>query len=124
DADTGGATGDQDAAHRVVPAVAGVGVVPFVGHADSGERHADRGGVIAGAEDDRFDPRAGGGDALAVGQALRGFDLDLETDLVGDADVLLDLPEQGCDDVDVFEAVDLWDDDEIEAIAGGFDDVD
>ncbi len=122
--DSGGTAGDEDAAHWVVPAVAGVGGIPLVGDAELGDGGADRRGVVAGAEGDRFDARTRGGDAFAVDQTFGGFDLDFEADLVVDAGGELNLIQECRDHVNVLGTVHLRDDDEREPVAGRFDDVD
>ena len=78
--DARGARGDDERGVDVVEVVAGIAVRRA---ADRRDRDADRGAVVAGAEDQRLHPRRGGGDRRARDQAGGVLDLRLDPDPPG-----------------------------------------
>ena len=87
-----GARGDQDAHQDVV---VGVRRVPGRLLADHQRLHVDRGHEVRGPEDDRLQPRRGGGDLFDVHQPPGVLDLGLDADPAHrQAHRLLDLGEQ------------------------------
>ena len=81
----------DDLRHHPVPLMSGIALVD---HADVELRHAQCGGVVAGAEDDRLGARTRPRDLAQVDGPCRGLDLQLEANAAAEAEVALQAAEQ------------------------------
>src|SRR5579872_5932610 len=102
-----------------------VQVVPLILTADLLGRHADARRVIARTEDQGFGPGAGAGDAVDVYEAGRRLDQDLQADPADFQPAAhLHLREQLTGNVHILSTPDLGDDNEVDALALRFHDID
>ena len=85
--------------------------------ADVRHRHLHRRRVIAGAEDERLEPRRCLGDLAKVHEAFRAFDLDLEANLPREPFGVFDLRQQHADKPDILRQVRLRHHDDVKPVA-------
>ena len=104
-----------------VPEVAGVVADGVEVAVDPG---VQRGGEVAGAEDERLEPIAGPGDLGRVGQPLGLLDEHLEPDPLAQAELGLELGQQDVDPPHVAGRAHLGHDEHVEGITGAGDDLD
>ncbi|MPM79270.1 hypothetical protein SDC9_126303 [bioreactor metagenome] len=118
-----GPSGDQDRHQHVV---VGVGELIAGGlGTDVETRHAHRGGEVTRPVDQRLHPRRGPGDRLGVEQATGVLDLGLDPDPADRQPVgPLHLGQQQVEGADVVGALDLWQHQRVDPVAGAADDLD
>src|SRR5436309_2498884 len=99
-------------------ALAGIGIVPAIGNADSGKRDVGTGGEVPRTEVERLQPGSGLRDLLDVYEPCSALDLRLERDGAPiEPHRLLDLAEERTNHDQILRSVDLGDDDQTQTVA-------